>query len=47
MRQKVKLYLAAGAIEVWIVWGNNSVDYYNATGKITTSAYGIDVKLPL
>jgi Uma2 family endonuclease len=47
MRQKVKLYLAAGAIEVWIVWENNNIDYYNATGKITSSAYGIDVKLPL
>jgi Uma2 family endonuclease len=47
MCQKVKLYLESGAIEVWIVWENDSVDYYNATGKITSSAYGIDVKLPL
>lgn len=46
MRQKVMLYLEAGAIEVWIVWENGIVDYYNATGKIAASSYGIDVKIP-
>jgi hypothetical protein len=46
MRQKVMLYLEAGAIEVWIVWENGIVDYYNATGAIAASSYGIEVKIP-
>lgn len=46
MQQKVSLYLEAGAIEVWIVWENGVVDYYNVTGKIAASSYGIEVKIP-
>jgi Uma2 family endonuclease len=46
MRHKVKLYLEAGAKEVWIYWENGIVDFYNSTGQIAQSGYGITVKLP-
>ncbi|MBL6986709.1 MAG: Uma2 family endonuclease [Methylobacter sp.] len=47
MTNKVQLYLQAGAEEVWIAWENGIVDYYNKTGKLELSRYGINVKLPL
>lgn len=46
MCNKVKLYLEAGALEVWIYWENGTVDFYNSTGQIAQSGYGITVKLP-
>jgi hypothetical protein len=41
-----KLYLEAGAVEVWIYWKNDTVEFYNATGQLTESGYSITVKLP-
>ena len=46
MQQKAQLYLAAGAIEAWTIWENGVIDYYDASGKIGASRYGIEVKLP-
>ena len=47
MTNKVQLYLQAGAEEVWIVWENGIVDYYDKTGKLELSGYGVNVKLPV
>ena len=47
MSNKVQLYLLAGAEEVWIVWENGIIDYYNKTGKLDQSSYGVNVKLPI
>lgn len=45
MQNKVKFYLAAGAVEVWVVWEQSGVDYYSQSGKLENSAYGVMVKL--
>jgi len=47
MTNKVQLYLQAGAEEVWIVWENGAVDYYDKTGKLGLSGYGVNIKLPV
>ncbi len=46
MSNKAQLYLQAGAEEVWIVWENGIVDYYDKSGKIEQSSYGIKVIMP-
>jgi Uma2 family endonuclease len=46
MYNKVKLYLAAGAKEVWIYWENDKIEFFNLTGQIEQSGYGVTVKLP-
>lgn len=46
MHNKVKLYLASGAKEVWIYWENGLVEFFNLTGQIEQSDYGVTVKLP-
>lgn len=45
MTHKVQLYLQAGAKEVWIIWENGIIDYYNAAGTLEQSDYGVTVKL--
>jgi Uma2 family endonuclease len=45
MANKAQLYLQAGAEEVWILWEIGTVDYYDKTGKLECSGYGINVKL--
>lgn len=47
MSDKVKLYLTAGAIEVWIVWENGTIDYYDNSGQLAQSAYHCKIKLPV
>ncbi|NOQ36258.1 MAG: Uma2 family endonuclease [Methylococcaceae bacterium] len=47
MRNKVSLYLAAGAIEAWVVWENGVIDYYDNSGKLEQSSYNISVKIPV
>jgi Uma2 family endonuclease len=47
MINKVQLYLQAGAEEVWIVWENGVIDYYDKTGKLVESGYGVSIKLPI
>lgn len=46
MNNKIKLYLHAGALEVWVIWENGVIDYYDKTGKIPQSGYGFRVKIP-
>jgi len=45
MVNKVKLYLAAGAKEVWIYWESDKIEFFNMSGQIEQSGYGITVKL--
>ncbi|MEY3881017.1 MAG: hypothetical protein RIQ94_1813 [Pseudomonadota bacterium] len=45
MTNKAQLYLQAGATEAWILWENGIVDYYDKTGKLEQSTYGVSVKL--
>jgi len=46
MANKVGWYLQAGAKEVWIVWENGVVDYYDVSGQLSQSTYVPNVKLP-
>ncbi len=46
MYNKAKLYLAAGAKEAWIYWENGQVEFFDVTGQIEQSSYGVTVKLP-
>jgi Uma2 family endonuclease len=46
MYNKVKLYLAAGAKEVWIYWESGKIEFFNLAGQIEQSGYGVAVKLP-
>ena len=39
MKQKVDLYLAKGAYEVWIVYDLNTIDIYTHTGKVNSSHF--------
>ena len=43
MVNKVKLYLAAGAKEVWIYWESGKIEFFNLTGQIEQSSYGVAV----
>ncbi|MCX7096867.1 MAG: Uma2 family endonuclease [Methylococcales bacterium] len=45
MTDKAQLYLQAGATEVWVVWEHGKVDYYDKTGILAQSTYGVVVKL--
>jgi Uma2 family endonuclease len=45
MINKAQLYLQAGAAEVWIIWENGIIDYYDKTGKLELSSYGVNIKL--
>ncbi len=40
---KVRLYLDAGAREVWVVSEEGKVEFFDATGQIEKSSYGVDV----
>ncbi len=46
MLNKVKLYLAAGAKEVWIYWEDERIEFFNIIGQIEQSSYPVTVKLP-
>ncbi|QEP43628.1 Uma2 family endonuclease [Ectothiorhodospiraceae bacterium BW-2] len=39
MREKIQLYLEAGAVEVWIVKGLDSVQIFNVAGEVEQSQY--------
>ena len=47
MTNKVQLYLQAGAEEFWIAWENGIVDYYDKTGKLEQSGYGVNITLSM
>ncbi len=46
MHNKVSYYLNAGATEVWVVWENGIVDYYDHQGPLAQSGFGITLTLP-
>jgi len=37
MAQKIELYLAKGAVEVWVVYDNGTINTFTHTGEIETS----------
>ncbi|MGQ0618598.1 MAG: Uma2 family endonuclease [Panacagrimonas sp.] len=45
MGMKVDLYLAAGAIEVWLVFDDGAVEFYRKDGRLETSGFGVRPKL--
>lgn len=47
MLEKAELYLQAGAEEVWVVWENGEIDYYDKAGKLPQSAFGIEPKIKI
>jgi Uma2 family endonuclease len=40
MREKTAAYLAAGAVEVWLVAEDGTVEMFGAAGRIESSALG-------
>jgi len=45
LTEKIRLYLEAGAIEVWIVREDGTVELYGPEGQRAQSAFGITVAL--
>ncbi len=43
MLEKVRLFIDAGAKEVWLITENGSVSYYDQSGQISFSSYPIDL----
>lgn len=43
--EKIELYLAAGAEEVWLVSETGITEYFDATGAVCQSKYGVSVVL--
>ena len=43
LTQKTRLYLEAGAVEVWIVYGDGVVEVYGPEGWRTQSSFGVAV----
>ncbi|CAG1021108.1 hypothetical protein DOJK_00786 [Patescibacteria group bacterium] len=46
MLNKVSWYLQAGAKEVWVVWENGIIEYYDGSGQLVQSNYIAVVQLP-
>lgn len=46
MANKVLWYLEAGAMEVWVVWENGIIDYYDKSGQLSQSNYAPEIKIP-
>lgn len=46
MRHKTQAYLAAGAREVWVVFEDGAVRYFDASGERTASAFAVRLSLP-
>jgi len=44
--EKIAAYLAAGAVEVWLVSEDGSVRYFGASGALARSAFGVSFTLP-
>ena len=45
IKHRVELYLAKGALEVWVVKSNKEVTFYTHTGKIPKSKIVPKIKL--
>jgi hypothetical protein len=46
MQEKTAAYLAAGALEVWLVTEDGTIEMFDASGRVETSSLGIALKLP-
>ena len=46
MQAKRNAYLAAGALEVWIVSEGGSVEIFDASGRCEASRFGVRLTLP-
>jgi Uma2 family endonuclease len=46
MAYKTELYLAAGAVEVWIVAVNGEAQYFDTTGRIEHSRFAVSLPPP-
>jgi Uma2 family endonuclease len=46
IKEKTRAYLAAGAIEVWIVAEDGSIRIHSAAGEVTASVYPVKLQLP-
>jgi len=42
--EKVELYLAKGALEVWVVYENKQLDIFSHIGKVEESQFATDVR---
>jgi Uma2 family endonuclease len=47
LREKIRLYVAAGAKEVWLVDHAAQVEYHSASGQLERSTFDVDVQLQL
>ncbi len=43
MLDKIRLFISAGAREVWLVTEDGSVSFYDETGKVSVSFYDINL----
>lgn len=41
MLEKIQIYLAAGAVEVWLVSEEGKIEFYDHSGQIGQSSFGI------
>jgi len=46
IQEKIRAYLAAGAVEVWIVAEDGTIDYHDRTGKQGHSSFKVGIALP-
>jgi Uma2 family endonuclease len=46
MQQKTAAYLAAGAIEVWLVKEDGTLEMRNEQGRIDASSFGVELGVP-
>ena len=45
-REKVRAYLAAGALEVWVVLEDGRVKYFDATREVAGTRFPVRLELP-
>jgi Uma2 family endonuclease len=46
MARKTKAYLAAGAVEVWVISESGTLNVHDADGLRSDSRYGVKLELP-
>jgi Uma2 family endonuclease len=46
IQEKVQAYLAAGAVEVWIVSEDSTIEYHDRSGKVARSSLKVSISLP-
>jgi hypothetical protein len=44
MKEKVALFLEAGAIEVWLITEERRVSFFNQQGQQAQSSFSVDLK---